>query len=168
MSAVVDKQLVKELEHRDARRRKKAIETLGKTNEPAAIKLLLAVSRQDADTGLRELALKSAQALNPQLVETLIAEKTQPKKPSTRLTPEQEASKKRAKATAEIASSYHNSGNEVEALKYLSRAIMIYPDIREDGYFMNIVQSITGEDGDAGLELLPAVKKTFFEKLLGQ
>jgi hypothetical protein len=168
MSAVVDKQLVKELEHRDARRRKKAIESLGAAQSPAAIKLLLAVSRQDADPTLRELALKTARVSNPQMVEEIIAEKTQPKKPSTRLTPEQTESKKRAKESAEIASSYHAKGEEAEALKFLSRAIMIYPDIREDGYFMNIVQSITGEDGEAGLELLPQVKKSFFEKLFGQ
>jgi hypothetical protein len=168
MSAVVDKQLVKELENRDARRRKKAIERLGATNEPAAIKLLMAVSRQDADAGLRELALKMAQTLNPQMVEAIIAEKTQPKKPSAILTPAEQESKRRAKASAEEAMNYHGKGNTEEALKWLSKALLIYPPMREDGYFLNILQAITGEEGETALQLLPQVKKSFLDKLFGQ
>lgn len=165
MSAV-DKQLVKELKSRDVRRRKQAVQKLGAISDPVAIKLLIAVSRQDADAALREMALKAARERNPQMVDTLLAEKS---KPSAVLSPAAQEARKRAKAAAEEAFTFHINGSKESALKSLSKALSIYPEMRHDGYFMNIVQAVTGEDDEAGLALLPKpVKKSFFGNLLGK
>jgi hypothetical protein len=163
MSAV-DKQLVKELEHRDVRRRKQAVEKLGAANDPVAIKILMAVSRQDADPAVREMALKTAKTSNAQMVETLIAEKEKAKS-SNRLSPADKEAFKRAKATSEEAFTWHTNGNHENALKTLTKAIMVYPGIREDSYFLNILQAVTGEDGEAGLAMLPAPTRSFFSSL---
>jgi hypothetical protein len=166
MSAV-DKQLVKELESSDVRRRKQAIEKLAASHDPTTIKLLVAVSRQDKDAALRELALNAARTRNPQLVESVLKTAEKPK-PSTALSPTAKEAKKRALALAETAMTFHTSGNDANALKQLAQALTTYPDVRYEGYFMNIVQAITGEDGDAALQSLPKPSKSFFGSLFGK
>lgn len=164
--SVLNKQLVVELENRDARRRKKAIETLGTMQEPNAIKLLLAVSRQDPDEKLREMALNLARTRDAEMTEKLIAEKKQ--SANKALNANAQEAKKRAKAATEEAFGLHTSGNDVNALRCLSKALTIYPDIRHDGYFMNIVQAITGEDGEAALQLLPKPTKSFWQNMFSK
>jgi hypothetical protein len=161
----VDKQLVNELESRDVRRRKQAIEKLGASSDPLAIKLLVAVSRQDGDAALRQMALNAARARDPQLVDSLLAEKP---KPTTGLTPAAKEAKKRALAIAETAMNFHASGNDASARKNLAQALSIYPEVCHDGYFMNIVQAVTGEDGETALQSLPKPSKSLFGSLFGK
>jgi len=166
MSVALDKQLVYELEHRDSRRRKSAVERLGKSDNRVAIKLLLAVSRQDADESLRTLALNMARTKDAQLAEKLIKEKEMADT-KTRNAIMREAQQK-AKAVTEEAFGFYSMGLKERALTSLGRALVIHPDPRNDAYFMNVVHMITGEEGEAALQMLPKPTKPLIQRLFGK
>lgn len=162
---MLDEQLLQQLNHPDAERRKQAITALAKTKDRAALRHLAAVFKSDADPDVRELARKAGLYIQKHNAATAVvpapvsvydsaveadeseAAETYMPLPSKRKSVT-DSDQRRAQSLVEQAADLHMRGEDGKAADLLNRAINLNPELMDNNYARGLAASITGLPAD--------------------
>jgi hypothetical protein len=147
---MIDDDLLKLLESRDAEERKRAIKELATTKDPAALKYLLNVYKTDDDPAVRELAAKAGRYIKKATHE----QDGTGEKPKAKRSEVSSSDKKRAQGLVKQAMDLSMSGNNEKALDVLSRAFKMNPDLINDQYAVGLLSAVTGLQENEAFEVL--------------
>lgn len=169
------KEHLKQLKDRDPAKRKAAIHAVARDLNRDALKPLAIMVKDDPDEDLRQLARRAGVYIREKLGDLppapapAEAEKSNGKSakgehPTKIVVTEDDI--KRAKGMLDSAVNYQVNGENAKAIKYLSQAIKSDPNLRHDPYFINVVQTVTGLEGEEGLANLGNVmiQKDYIDK----
>lgn len=145
----IDKALLKQLKHPDARERQKAIAALANTRDADAIPPLEEISRMDDDAKVRQLAIKALDYLS-QRVE---------KKGKDAPVVVSERDVERARGYVDTAMSLVVNNENAKAAKELAKALQANPNLKSDPYFLSLASSVMGGSSEEVVEMLRSGEK---------
>ncbi len=152
-------ELIQQLKHPDAARRRAAITALANSKDPAALPALAAVYRRDPDPALRELALKAGRFIRqhagsgPQTpVDAASGPTPPPLEPAPHEVSERDAELARGYLNA--AMTHHTQGDKVRAIENLGKALSLNPKLGSDSFVENLVLTLTGRSVADAMPLL--------------
>jgi hypothetical protein len=171
---MVDHILLKQLNHTDPERRKKAVMELARTKDREALSYLATVYRSDSDPEVRELARKAGIFINKHTDGQKSKNDTPIYGPSDdddddsyygtesdsylddEIVPEKDINvspldAERANGLVKQAMDAHMRGNNDRALKYLRQALDKNPSLKKDSYTLSLASTITGMTGDQAI-----------------
>ena len=162
------KQLLKQLKKRDSKERIIAIKKLAKIKSRDALPQLARMAGDDKDPEVRDIAQKAGAYILSQVGGS--KPKTQSKRPvqSEEIPPEAEydnkgklvrvsvsdADKAKANMLLDEAMTLKDRNQIVKAMKALSKALVVNPNVREDSYFITLAETITGLTGEESIQKL--------------
>lgn len=145
------------LQARDLKKRKEAMSILRDMKGERVHKLLAAVAQKDTDPELRQMALTLLREKDTQLAE----QASKPRDPKDLAKSLPEAARKQAQNYVEAALSANMNGSNAAALKNLRKALELNPTLRHDGYYISILNTVTGLEGEDAFD---AVKNATLSK----
>ncbi len=150
---------LRQLHSDDPAQRRQAIVALANSRDPAALKPLAAVFKNDPDPAIRELALKAGRYLRQYA----------PEKPSSEA---EIAARDRnlAKKLLDAATTYHLEGDKGRAVDSLGKALSLNPALQKESFVANLVMSLTKMSVADAVPLLthPDRRRTLVEKVGGK
>lgn len=136
---------LKQLKSRDTDERKQAIRAAAKALDRNALKQLAIMAGDDPDKDIRKLAQQAGVYIRQKLGEI----PSKDGKPSeVAVSPEQE---EQAKRYVKAAMTANINDDKAKAIKALSKALSLNPNLRTDGYFISLCEQSTGAEGEAAI-----------------
>lgn len=154
------KQLLRQLKDRDPQKRIYAIKRLAKAKERAALEPLARMAGDDKDANVREMARKAGAYI---LQETGGLETSNGDKPPERRVDKKgkpikvavdEDEQARAEALMNDAMSLIMNQQVSKAMKVLSKALAINPNLQYESYFMSLAEQASGAEGTDAIDQL--------------
>jgi hypothetical protein len=145
----IDKALLKQLKHPDARERQKAVAALANTRDADAIAPLEEISRIDDDAKVRQLAVKALDYLNQRV--------QKPGKEAPVVVSERDI--ERARGHVDTAMSLVVNNENAKATKELAKALQANPNLKTDPYFLSLAGSVLGVGSEEAIEMLRSGEK---------
>lgn len=145
----IDKALLKQLKHPDARERQKAVAALANSRDAEAIPPLEEISRMDDDAKVRQLAIKALDYLG---------QRVQKQGKDTPVVVS-ERDVERARGHVDTAMSLVVNNENAKATKELARALAANPNLKTDPYFLSLAGSVLGVGNDEAIEMLRSGEK---------
>lgn len=163
-TAVNQNAIITQLKSPDPKKRFEAIKLAARTKDDSLLRVLSSLARSDPDNQVRAAAAKAEKyirdAVNAAVAPpearsaVFIADDEAAEKPKRKQRPATEAEINRARGYVEVALTHQTENERNKALKAMSRALELYPDIAQDAYFRSVLDEITGLSGDESLKLL--------------
>jgi hypothetical protein len=151
----VDAKLLKQIKHKDAKERRKAIVALADCRDTAGVRALEDVAQNDPDQKLRELAARAAQHLQEQVAKAA-ARATNPE-PAFQGQKEIRVSEKqmaRAREYVDEAMSMVVAKDNAKAVKALAKALQIDPSLKNDQYFLSLASNLFNTSNEEAVRRL--------------
>ncbi|MBL8154270.1 MAG: HEAT repeat domain-containing protein [Anaerolineae bacterium] len=145
----IDKALLKQLKHPDARERQRAIAQLANTRDADAIAPLEEISRIDDDAKVRQLAIKALDFLSQRV--------QKPGKEAPAVVTERDV--ERARGHMDTAMSLVVNNENAKATKELAKALQTNPNLKDDPYFLSLAGSVLGVGNEEALAMLRSGEK---------
>jgi hypothetical protein len=145
----IDKALLKQLKHPDARERQKAVAALANTRDADAIAPLEEISRIDDDAKVRQLAIKALDYLGQRV--------QKPGKEAPAVVTERDI--ERARGHVDTAMSLVVNNENAKAAKELAKALQANPNLKTDPYFLSLAGSVLGVGSEEAVEMLRSGEK---------
>ena len=161
------KQLLKQLKNRDPQERIMAIKKLAKIRSRDALPKLARMAGDDKDPEVRDIAQKAGAYILSQLGGS--KPKSQSKRTQTDEAPPEaeyddkgklvrvnvsDEDKAKANMLIDEAMTLKDRNQIVKAMKALSKALIVNPNVREDSYFITLAETITGLTGEESIQKL--------------
>ncbi|MBN1967331.1 MAG: HEAT repeat domain-containing protein [Anaerolineae bacterium] len=158
--------LIRQLHSPDPAERRAAIIALANTKDPAALKPLSEVYRDDPDPALRELALKAGRYIQ----QKASADSPPPPGGSSDEPPVSERDAELAKGYLEAALGHYRAGDKARTAENLGKALSLNPALRAQSFVQNLVTILTGLPFDQGIGILihPDRRNAFIKTLGGK
>ena len=139
-------QLVEQLQSDDPNQRRQAVSALANSKNPAALKPLAYVYRNDPDPDLRELALKAGRFIRQHADQQgeQQAERASPGG-AEQFQAEREITardREMAKGQLDAATGHFTQGDNARAIDGLGRALTLNPELQEDQFVINLITNI--------------------------
>ncbi len=156
-------QYTRQLKDHDPEKRKSAVKAAARATDKDVLRQLAVMVEDDPDPEVRELALRAGGFIRKQLGMTPEPEQeVDPKKKGRpdRI-PVSDDNAARALAILNTAVTFNISGQNAKAMKELRKALDLDPNLRHDGYFINLAEVATGRQGEgaAAIALLADKKE---------
>lgn len=156
---MIDQQLINMLDDPNPQNREKAVKQLAKTKSQEAVQYLAVVYKTDEDPDVRELARKAGLYIKKKMTE----DKWTGGEPDPYTDedsddiPEVAVSARAVEASIgqmESAMNLHVAGEDEKAAKFVEKAFMANPNLKNDSYYLGMAATILGIRGDDVEEFL--------------
>ncbi|MBZ0289679.1 MAG: HEAT repeat domain-containing protein [Anaerolineae bacterium] len=151
----VDAKLLKQIKHKDATERRKAIVALADSRDTAGVRALEDVAQNDSEPKLRELAARAAQHLQEQVAKAAARaanpESAYQGQKEIRVSEKQMA---RAREYVDQAMSMVVAKDNAKAVKALAKALQIDPSLKTDQYFLSLASNLFNTSNEEALRRL--------------
>ncbi len=147
----------------DPAQRRQAIAALANSRDPAALKPLAVVFKNDPDPALRELALQAGRYLRQYALDQPASAEDEEAEVSAR-------DRELAKSLLDATTTHHLDGDKGRALDNLGKALSLNPALQKEPFVANLVRSLTGMSVAEAMPLLthPDRRRALVEKTGGK
>lgn len=164
-AAVTQNAIITQLKSPDPKQRFEGVKQAARARDESALRILATMAQSDPDQQVRAAAARAEQYIR-QAVSAAIAPPSDDVRSAVLAEPDsgQKSKRKRretskadiarARGYVEVALTHQTSNERTKALKAMSRALELHPDIVNDHYFRSVLDEITGLSGDESLALL--------------
>ena len=157
---MIDQQLINMLDDPNPQIREKAVKQLAKTKSQDAVQYLAVVYKTDEDPDIRELARKAGLYIKKKMTEDKWTggEGDPYADDGSDELPDEVAVSSRAVESSigqmESAMNLHVAGEDEKAAKFVEKAFMANPNLKNDSYYLGMAATILGMRGEDVAEYL--------------
>lgn len=145
---------LKGLRHRDPAVRIETIKAAARARDRRALRQLAVMCEDDADAEVRSVARRAGVFIRKELGE--LPPHPEEQKPDGKPVeiPVQPKDATNARELVNAAMSYQINSEKAKAIKSLEKALRLNPNLRHDGFFVSLAETLTNAEGEAAVNII--------------